>query len=220
MTGEVLVVDDHPVVLRGFRTLMEAAGIAAVHEASDIVGAYRFFHRRRPAVVVCDLTFRDSGLAGLSLIRRIRALDPHARILAFSMHADPVIVARALESGALGYVRKDVPSATFLDAFAAVRAGRGYLDHDIAIAVAVLNTAAHRSPLADLNTRELQILSLLGRGRSYRDVADILSISYRTVIGACCNLRRKLGVRSRAELLRVAIAQGAAPHRGPDDPGT
>jgi len=210
MTADVLVVDDHPVVLRGFRTLMESACVGTVHEASDVVGAYRFFHRRRPATVVCDLTFRESGLAGLSLIRRIRALDHRARILAFSMHADPVIVARALESGALGYVRKDVPSAIFLDAFAAVQAGEGYLEHDLATAVAMLTTATQRSPLADLNARELQILSLLSRGRSYQDVADTLSVSYRTVVGACSNLRRKLGVRSLAGLLRVAITQGVS----------
>jgi len=214
MTGEVLVIDDHPVVLGGLRLLMEEAGIGAVHEATDIVSAYRAFHRHRPAVVVTDLTFRGSGLSGLSLIRRIRGLDCDVRILAFSMHADPVIVSRALESGALGYVRKDVPTGSLRAAFEAVRAGRSYLDHDLAMAVAMLNAGQRRTPMADLNARELQILSLLSRGKSYQGVADTLSVSYRTVIGACANIRRKLGVGTLAELIHVAVAQGGANLRG------
>ncbi|KQP32600.1 two-component system response regulator [Methylobacterium sp. Leaf102] len=204
----VLIVDDHPVILRGFRRIMEDAGVETVHEATDIVGGYRLFHRLRPGMVVADLTFRTGALAGLSLIRQIRALERDTRILAFSMHDDPVIVSRALESGATGYVLKDVPAAQFHAAFETVRAGRSYLDHDLATRVAVLGLAGQRAPLADLTARELQILSLLGRGQSYQTIADGLAVSYRTVIGASASLRHKLGVRTLAELIHVAVSQG------------
>src|ERR1700712_1558716 len=125
----VLIVDDHPVVLRGFRCLMEDIGIETVHEASDIVVAYRLFHRLRPKIVVVDLTFEGTSLSGLSLIQRIHSLDRRTRILAFSMHDDPVIVSRALASGAAGYVFKDVHALELLRAFNIIRTGGNYLDH-------------------------------------------------------------------------------------------
>ena len=99
----VLIVDDHPVVRRGFRHLAEDAGLRAVHEAADVVSGYRTFHRHRPGLVVTDLGFRDQGLSGLSLIRRVRALEPATRILAFSMHDYPAIVACAIQGGAHGF---------------------------------------------------------------------------------------------------------------------
>ncbi|NEU11368.1 response regulator transcription factor [Methylobacterium sp. BTF04] len=204
---KVLIVDDHPVILRGVRRIMEDAGVGTVHEATDIVAGYRLFHRLRPDIVVADLTFRTGALSGLSLIRQIRALARETRILAFSMHDDPVIVSRALESGATGYVLKDVPAAQFHEAFEAVRAGRSYLPHALATRVAMLGLGARRSPLADLTARELQVLSLLGRGQSYQAIADALAVSYRTVIGASAILRHKLGVRTLAELIHVAVSQ-------------
>ncbi|KQT90256.1 response regulator transcription factor [Methylobacterium sp. Leaf466] len=206
----VLIVDDHPVVLSGFRRLMEDAGVGTVHEASDVVGAYRLFHRLRPPMVVADLTFQGKGLSGLALIQRIHALDRRTRILAFSMHNDPFIVSRALECGAIGYVFKDVRTAEFLRAFHAVRAGEGYLDHGLAIAVAILHAAPRRSPVADLNAREKQILSLLSKGTSYQDIAEALSIKYRTVINSCSTMRQKLGVGTLAELIQVAVRQADA----------
>ncbi len=205
--SSVLVVDDHPVVLRGFRRLMEDAGVETIHEATDIMAAYRIFHRVRPPMVVADLNLQGEGLSGLSLIRRIHALARETRILAFSMHNDPVIVSRALESGAMGYVFKDVRTTEFLKAFETVRSGRGYLDHDLAVEIAVLQAGARRSPIADLSGREREILALLGRGTSYQDIADTLSIKYRTVLNTCSTLRQKLGVRTLADLIRVAVEQ-------------
>ncbi|GJE56082.1 MULTISPECIES: response regulator transcription factor [Methylobacterium] len=207
----VLLVDDHPVVLSGFRhvveDLSESLGIERIHEAGDIVSGYRIFHKLRPGMVVADLSFQDRDLSGLSLIRRMRALQPDVRVLAFSMHDDPVVVSRALESGALGYVLKDAPTATIVEAFTTVRAGRGFLEHRLATKVAMLNMRGHGPPLGTLNARELQILSLLSKGKSYRVIADNLSVSYRTVIGACSSMRQKLGVQTLAELIHVAVSR-------------
>lgn len=201
----ILVVDDHPIVMQGVRRIAEAAGVRVVHEAADIVSGYRLFHRHRPPLVVTDLSFRDDGLSGLSLIRRIRALEPGARILVFSMHADPVLVSRALESGALGFVLKDAGSDAFLEALDAVHAGRGYLPHTLATDVAMLNRSARPTPLATLSTRELQILSLLSQGKSYEAIASAMAVSYRTIINASSSMRRKLGVESRAGLVQIAV---------------
>jgi DNA-binding NarL/FixJ family response regulator len=201
----ILIVDDHPVVLQGFRQLAEMKGLAHVFEARDIVSAYRVFHRHRPGLVVTDLSFGEGGLSGLSLIRRIRALDPATRILAFSMYDDPIVAARVLESGASGFVMKDTSVAIFLEALEAVQAGRGYLPHAIAIDVAMLDLAPNRSPLARLTARELQILSLLGKGKTYTEIARILALNYRSVVGATSVMRVKLGAGSLAELIHIAL---------------
>ena len=205
----LLVVDDHPIVLGGLRRLAEGAGFSAVFEAGDVVTGYRLFHRHRPGLVVADLSFGGSGLSGLSLIRRIKALEPEARILVFSMHADPVVVARALEGGALGFALKDAGSAEFLEALAAVRAGRSHLPHALATEVAMLNRGARPAPLATLSARELQILSLMSRGQSYEAIAGALSVSYRTIVNASAAMRNKLGVGSRAGLIQIAVGHRA-----------
>ncbi|MDR7036620.1 DNA-binding NarL/FixJ family response regulator [Methylobacterium sp. BE186] len=204
MTG-VLIVDDHPIVLQGFRRMVEDAGVEMIFEASDPVSGYRLFHRIRPQVSVVDLAFRGSGLAGLSLIRRMRALEPQARILAFSASRDPVIVSRTLQSGATGYALKDMPAPAFIEAFEAVLGGRNYLPHALARDLALLDASRCRAPLSDLTAREIQILILLGEGKTYQGIADILTIGYRSVVSACATLRGKFRVSSQAELIGIAL---------------
>ncbi|WP_407528941.1 response regulator [Methylobacterium oryzisoli] len=204
----VLVVDDHPIVLQGCRRVLEDAGVEAVHEATGVVAGYRSFHRHRPAVVVADLTFQGNTLSGLELIRRIRAVAPETRILVFSMHDDPVIVARALESGAMGYVLKDTASGDLYRAFERVQAGESYLDPALAAEVALLRAASRPDPFAALTARERQILALLGAGRSHGAIAEELAVSYKTVANACSQMRHKLGARSLADLIRIAVREG------------
>ena len=117
-------------------------------------------------MVIVDLAMQGSGLGGIDLIRRIRSHDPRARILVFSMHSDPIIVARALEAGATGYVLKDTSSEELKKAFEQVRAGVPYLSNDMAMQVALVRTGVRQNPLADLTPRELQTLSLLARGQA------------------------------------------------------
>jgi two-component system, NarL family, invasion response regulator UvrY len=103
----VLIIDDHPIVLQGCRRMLEDAAVTDVIEAADAASGYQLFSRIRPQVVIIDLGLHDNRLGGLELMRRIRADDTNVRILVFSMHCDPVIVARALQAGATGYVVKD-----------------------------------------------------------------------------------------------------------------
>jgi two-component system invasion response regulator UvrY len=91
----VLIIDDHPIVLQGARRVLLDAGVESVLEARDIVAGYRLYRRHRPDVVIVDLSLQGNGLGGLPLIQRIKAHDPRARILVFSMHSDPIIVSRA-----------------------------------------------------------------------------------------------------------------------------
>ena len=202
-----LVIDDHPIVLQGCRRVLEDAGIERILEATSVVAAYRHFLRARPATVICDLTFQGSGLAGLELIRRMRTADPGVRVLVFSMHNDPVIVSRALEAGARGYVLKDHASGELFEAFERVRSGRPYLDPRLATEVAMLRTDPKRTPETQLTAREFQILQRLAQGKSYGAIASDLSVSYKTITNACSMMRQKLGLRTLAELIHVAVTQ-------------
>jgi two-component system, NarL family, invasion response regulator UvrY len=209
MTG-VLIIDDHPIVLQGCRRVLEDAGVKDVREARDLKSGYRLYHRHQPGVVIIDLGLQGGGLGGLSLIRRIRAHEPRTRILVFSMHSDPIIVARALEAGATGYVLKDTSSAELLQAFEKVRAGTPYLSNDLAMEAALVRTGVRHNPLADLTPRELQTLSLLAEGKPYGRIADELNVSYKTVVNVCSQLKQKLAARNLPELIRAAVQLVAA----------
>ena len=199
----VLIIDDHPIVLQGCRRMLEDAGVATVLEARDAASGYRLYRRHHPDVVIVDLAMQGSGLGGLDVIRRMRSHDPRTRILVFSMHSDPIIAARALEAGATGYVLKD--SDELMKAFDQVRTGTPYLSNDLAMQVALVRTGVRPNPLADLTPRELQILSLLAEGKPYGRIADELSVSYKTVVNACSQLKQKLNAKNLPELIRVAV---------------
>jgi len=198
-----LIVDDHPIVLKGCRRILEDAGVHPIYDAPDVVAGYRLYLRHAPDVVIIDLALQGRGLGGLPLIQRIKAHDPRARILVLSMHGDPVVVARALRAGATGYVVKDTSSDDLLEAFDKVRAGAAYLSKDLAVQVAL--AGARRDPLADLTPRELRTLGLLAEGRSYGRIAEELNVSYKTVVNTCSQLKEKLAARNLPELIRTAV---------------
>ena len=202
---KVLIIDDHPIVLQGCRRMLEDAGVTDVITAADAESGYRLFSGKRPEVVIIDLGLHNSGLGGLELIRRIRADDMNVRILVFSMHSDPVVVARALQAGATGYVVKDTSPEHFIEAFKKVRAGTRYLSDDLALQVALANAPGARNPLAGLTPRELQTLSLLAEGKSYNRIADDLNLSYKTVVNVSSQLKQKLNADNLPDLIRIAV---------------
>ena len=131
------------------------------------------------------------------------------------MHSDPIIVARALEAGATGYVLKDTSSDELMKAFDQVRAGTPYLSNDLAMQVALVRTGVRPNPLADLTPRELQTLSLLAEGKPYGRIAEELNVSYKTVVNACSQLKQKLNAKNLPELIRVAVQLVAANPNSP-----
>jgi two-component system, NarL family, invasion response regulator UvrY len=136
----VLIVDDHPFVIQGCRLLLESAGIESILSASNFVSGYALYQQNRPDVVVVDLSFGGNALAGLSLVRRIRAHDVQTRIVIFSMHDDPAIVQHCLNAGASGYVIKDACSAELVKAVQADSKALPFLDADCAAEIAPLKS--------------------------------------------------------------------------------
>ncbi|HEY2138222.1 MAG TPA: response regulator transcription factor [Xanthobacteraceae bacterium] len=203
--ASVLIIDDHPIVLQGCRRILQDAGVETILEARDIVTGYRQYRRHRPDAVIVDLELQGRGLGGLSLIQRIHAHDPRTRVLVFSMHSDPAIVARALEAGALGYVIKDTSSDELVRAFELVMAGTPYLNNELAMKVALARTGVRRNPLDDLTPRQLETLTLLARGKPYGEIAAELNLSYKTVANVCSELKRKLAAKNLPDLIRMAV---------------
>jgi two-component system, NarL family, invasion response regulator UvrY len=201
----VLVIDDHPIVLKGCRRVLEDAGVQIVLEARDLVSGYRLYHRRHPDVVVIDLKMGAEDLVGLSLIQRMRLRDSRTPILVFSMHDDPAIVTSALEAGASGYLLKDCASEELARAVEQVRGDQLYLSHRVAIQLALRQSKPQPDALANLTQREIQTLTLLSRGRSYDLIAAELGVSYKTILNTSYQLRSKLGARSLPELILKAI---------------
>jgi two-component system, NarL family, invasion response regulator UvrY len=201
----VLVIDDHPVVLQGCRQLLEEAGVENIVVAQGVAEGFRLYRLQQPDLIIIDLAMQTGALDGLSFIRSLRLHDQRTPVLVFTMHRDPVIVSRALEVGATGYVLKDSSFDEILKAFQKVRDGRPYLSHDLASEVAFTEARGTSNPLRRMTVRELQTLALLAEGRPYSVIAQQLHVSYKTVANTCTTLKAKLGVRTLPELMRIAI---------------
>lgn len=158
----VLLVDDHPIVRSGCRQMLNEISKIKVHEAVNGDDAYRLYKRYRPDVVILDITLPGTG--GLEVLKRIRAWDPKAQVIMFSMHEDPVFASRSLQDGALGYVTKHSAPDDLVTAVQHVARGQAYLSHDIAQQLALSNRRTGEGPLQDLSRRELELLRLFGEG--------------------------------------------------------
>ena len=204
----VLLVDDHAVVRTGFRLLLQSVtDIAAVHEAESGEVAYQRYVELTPDVVVMDLAM--PGMGGLEALRRIRARDPHARILTLSAHDDPTHARRAFNEGALGFLSKRSAPETLIEAVTTVAAGRRLLDVSLAqkLALADLEGTA-KSPIERLSEREFEVFVRLARGATVQRIAEDLKLSASTVGTHLYNIKQKLGVVNQSELTLLAIRHG------------
>ena len=204
----VLIVDDHPIVASGCRTVLAEEAEIVVLEASDAEGAERLFLAERPDIAVIDINLPT--VSGFELARRILALDAPARIIMFSMNDDPVFVARAIEIGAKGYVSKAGDPHDLVEAIREVGKGGIYLPPAMARNVAFAGAAAGKNPLSKLSSREMEILRLLTSGKTLSEIAWLVHSPYKTVANTSSIIRQKLGVRTAAELVRLAIENGVS----------
>jgi DNA-binding NarL/FixJ family response regulator len=200
---KILIVDDHPIVRAGLRRLLAADGGHELREAADGKEALGIAKEYRPDLVILDLNL--PGVGGLELIKRLRIEDPDARILVLSMHDDAIFAMRALQAGALGYVSKNAPPHEILDGVHRVGDGQSYVAQALAQELAILAVRSSSHPLSDLSRRDLEILRLLGEGRSLQQIADTLGLSYKTIANNSAQIKAKLGVQRTAELIRIAV---------------
>jgi DNA-binding NarL/FixJ family response regulator len=197
----VLLVDDHALVRRGFRRLLEDdASIEVVGEASNGEEAIQLVRELAPQVVVMDAAMPGTG--GLAATRAILAGAPEVRILMLSMHSEETLVRQAMDAGARGYILKNALDLDLASAVVRVAAGEIVLDPAAARAAALAGERSRLTP------RELEVLQLICDGLSNRAIAAKLDLSVNTIAVHRANIMNALGVHKTAELVMYAIQHG------------
>ncbi len=212
----VLLVDDHAVVREGYRRLIEKhEGIEVVAEANDAAAAYKAFKASKPDVVIADISMPGRG--GIDLVRQIRQLDPYARIIMFTMHADATYAQQSFRAGARGYITKSSPPDVLVAAIRNVSAGRTALCDEINGVIAASRLIDDVSPIDALSPREFEILRMILNAKSTEEIAGEFHLSPKTVANHHYAIKSKLGVQSDIELVYACMKQGlVAPVPAPD----
>ncbi len=202
----VVLADDHVVVRTGLRLLLEAEpGIEVVAEAGDVASAIEQVERTRPDVLVLDLHM--PGQPSLPAIPRLRETSPETRVLVLTAQRDPSFAGEALRVGAAGYVPKEAAGSQLLEAIGVVAADGTYLDPQLGARLAATSAAAGRAA-SELTEREIEVLRLIARGRTNREMAERLFLSVRTVESHRARIQRKLGRSRRSDLVDYALERG------------
>jgi two-component system, NarL family, invasion response regulator UvrY len=204
---KVLVVDDHAVVRDGLRRLLVVLPNVEIFDAATGREALSFVQRQAPDLILLDLHL--PGIGGIALLRRLLLISPTARILVFSMHAETMYAARALQAGARGYVSKNASPEELQMALQRVIDGGRYVEREIAQELA-LHGPVDADPWNKLTERDLEILRLLSEGRSLAQIAAVIGVSYKTVANVCTQIKAKLGVTRTADLVRLSIEMGVS----------
>jgi DNA-binding NarL/FixJ family response regulator len=196
----VLLVDDHSLVRRGFRRMLEDdPAIVVVGEASDGDEAIRLSATLTPSVIVMDCAM--PGLGGLAATRQIVRDHPGARVLMLSMHSEQALVRQAFAAGARGYILKNALDLDLAGAVKRVASGDVVVDPRVSLD----DVAGER---ATLSPRELEVLQLICAGKSNREIAAVLSLSVNTVSVHRANIMERVGVHKTAELVVYAMQHG------------
>lgn len=204
---KVLVVDDHAVVRDGLRRLLVVLPDVEIFDAATGREALTFVQRQSPDLILLDLHL--PGIGGIALLRRLLLISPAVRILVFSMHAETMYAARALQAGARGYVSKNASPEELQIALQRVIDGGRYVEREIAQELAV-HGPVDADPWNKLTERDLEILRLLSEGRSLAQIAAVIGVSYKTVANVCTQIKAKLGVTRTADLVRLSIEMGVS----------
>ena len=205
----VIIADDHEIVRRGLRGIIEGEGCRVVGEASDGLSAAQLAEKLKPHVLVLDLNM--PRLHGIEVLRQTRANSPHTRVIVLSMHSDEPYVIESLRAGAMAYILKGSESQEISHALKEVLAGRRFLSATLsewAINALAAKPADETDPLYSLTPRERLVVQLAAEGHSNAEIAEKLFISPRTAETHRTNLLRKLGLQTQTDLVRFAIRKG------------
>lgn len=213
MTIRVLIVDDHTIVRTGLRALIKGeAGMELVGEATCGEEALQMAQALRPDVMVLDLSLPD--LDGIQVTRKIKREQPDLHVLILTVHEDEALLREAIRAGASGYIIKHAAESELISAIHSVKIGDLYVHPRM---IRTLFTEPEKpepssitdsSPEEQLTPREIEVLRLIVQGYTNRQIAELLSLSVRTVEGHRGNLTEKLGLHSRVELARYAREHG------------
>ena len=198
----VLLVDDHALVRRGFRRMLDDdETLEVVGEASNGAEAVKLAAKLRPQVIVMDCQLPE--MSGLEATRKIMQSLPETAILMLSMHSEDTLVRQALEAGARGYVLKNAMDLDLANAIKGVAAGKSVIDPQVKRAETLKGERE-----AGLTSRELEVLQHIVAGKSNKEIASELDLSVNTVSVHRANIMDRLGIHKTAELVVYAIRNG------------
>lgn len=207
----VLLADDHGIVRRGLRSLLEEAGLSVVAEAADGLEAVRLCEEHRPDLLIVDIGMPK--LSGIEVAARAQKIDRPPSVIILSMHADESYIIRALAAGARAYLLKDATDEDLLPAVRAVAAGKPFFSPAVtAVLIEDYVRTLQKRGLTDshhlLTDREKEVLHLLAEGRSNKEVATLLDLGLSTVETHRANLMQKLNLHNTAEIVLYAVRKG------------
>jgi DNA-binding NarL/FixJ family response regulator len=205
-------VDDHSLIRAGVRALvLDIPGYAVIGEASDGSQLLEMVELLSPDIVLLDISMKETG--GLEALQRLKRVRPQSKVLILSMHTDPALIMQALESGAHGYLLKDTTATELEHALEALRNNERYLSPAIAHTVinqALIRTQRNQPEVADshnLTARQLEILRLIVRGKSTREIANGLGLSIKTVETHRSQIMKRLQIYDVAGLVLFAVRE-------------
>jgi DNA-binding NarL/FixJ family response regulator len=199
---KVLLVDDHSLVRKGFRRMLEdEADFAVVGEAANGLDAIHQAKYHQPDVVVMDMSMPE--LDGVQATREVLRALPNAKVLILSMYADDTYVSNSLDAGAAGYMLKDALENDLARAIRVVHEGGSYLSPGLKY-----TRLDDEAEVATLTPREKEVLQMIAQGRSNKEIAALLSLSVNTVSVHRANMMEKLNIHKAAELVLFAIRKG------------
>ncbi|MBD9550037.1 MULTISPECIES: response regulator transcription factor [Pseudomonas] len=212
MTCNLLLVDDHSLIRAGVRALvLDIPGYAVIGEANDGSQLLEMVEHLSPDIVLLDISMKETG--GLEALQRLKRVRPQSKVLILSMHTDPALIMQALESGAHGYLLKDTTATELEHALEALRNNERYLSPAIAHTVinqALTRNQKHQPEPADshnLTARQLEILRLIVRGKSTREIANGLGLSIKTVETHRSQIMKRLQIYDVAGLVLFAVRE-------------
>lgn len=210
----IVIVDDHPIVREGLRTVLQREpDLAVVGEASDGLAALQLVEQLRPTLLILDV--RMPGKSGLEVAREVARISPETRTLILSMYAAEGYVMEALANGVSGYILKETDTGNLVPAIRQIMRGSRYLSpsvNDRVINAYLQKTRGEPVDAFDtLTTRERQVLRLLTEGCTSAEIGDRLSISVRTAEHHRANLMRKLGLKRSEEVIELGRNRGIVP---------
>lgn len=200
---KILIVDDHPVIIAGCRSMFAAEENYEIIDAKDADSGFEAFVNYKPDLCIIDISL--PGKPGFDLVQRIIERNRDAKIIIFSMNDDPVFASRALRLGAKGYVTKNDNPYLLLDAINAVMSGKTYLMTKISEALSIQNDVKNYDIWTILTEREREVFKLLGTGMKIREIAQETGISYKTVANTCSIIKNKLKLQTIGELSQMAL---------------
>jgi DNA-binding NarL/FixJ family response regulator len=207
---KVLIADDHTLVREGLAALLNLYDdVVVVGEACDGIEAIEKAESLRPDVIMMDIAM--PGLGGLEATTEIKKRHPDIKVLVLSQYDDKEYISRFLKAGASGYILKKAMGEELMRAVRAVAKGESYLYPSIAARVieGYLDLSKQEKDSYELlSDREKQVLKLIAEGLTHKEIASTLGISVKTAIAHQTNISEKLGIRSKAELIKFAIAKG------------